>query len=321
MKKILYSLIAILAMVMSSCSNDDIEVTTVSNITFELNPETVVSGLFEHHAGDLKALNKGTTLHVSLYIYDKDGKLVRKDGDTFAAYTQIMTSTQELETGSYTAVAITHITGEKDYWTFSDEENLNEFRIKDNNIVGGKSKILGIKVIDFTVDKDPRTVKIDIENAGAVAFVQMLNWNKYSNVTNYYLAGKQACDYVSFSNNKDIYYSLRSKDVYSYFLAYWNYNSESSSGIGYFFTFPIKKASMRFGAKTTDGKFIEIGNQLIDDIKIGETYWILYDFDTNEATWYDQTPSNQSMSNSKATDNITSDLHIKYSDEGVISFR
>ena len=41
MKKILYSLIAILAMVMSSCSNDDIEVIKTGGVTVNVNTQGV----------------------------------------------------------------------------------------------------------------------------------------------------------------------------------------------------------------------------------------------------------------------------------------
>ena len=41
MKKILYSLIAVLAMVMSSCSNDDIEVFKTGGVTVNVNTQSV----------------------------------------------------------------------------------------------------------------------------------------------------------------------------------------------------------------------------------------------------------------------------------------
>ena len=41
MKKILYSLIAVLAMVMSSCSNDDIEIIKTGGVTFNVSTQGV----------------------------------------------------------------------------------------------------------------------------------------------------------------------------------------------------------------------------------------------------------------------------------------
>lgn len=323
MKKILYSLIAVLAMVMSSCSNDDIEITTVSNVTFKLNPETVVSGLVEQKAGDLKSLYSGTALHVSLYIYDKEGKLVSNDEEICYSYTQIMTSIQELKVGNYTAIATTHITGDNNYWTFSGIENLNEFKIIDNGYTGGKNKILGVSIFDFQVDKMPSTVDVDIKNAGAVALVQLYNWNNKLNLTKYYLSAKQACESVSFSNNKNIYYSLKNLDSYKYNIAAWNYNSNYSLATSYVFIFPTENASMHFKGITITGRDTLIGKELVGDIIVGDTYWIYYDFYTDETKWYsyNKTSSNQSMSEYKAMAKSANNSRIRYSEEGELSFK
>ena len=64
MKKILYSLIAVLAMVMSSCSNDDIEV--LHSVNIKVNPSKVISTFtYEYQPGELESFPDGYKLRCS----------------------------------------------------------------------------------------------------------------------------------------------------------------------------------------------------------------------------------------------------------------
>ena len=63
MKKILYSLIAVLAMVMSSCSNDDIEIIKTGGVTFNVSTQGVYDD-FEVSDEDINigiSIKKGNT--------------------------------------------------------------------------------------------------------------------------------------------------------------------------------------------------------------------------------------------------------------------
>lgn len=290
-KYILLSAIAIAA-VFTSCSNDEVEVSKA--ITFKLNPATVVSNLYERNAGDLTALTRGSKLIVTLFVYDENGALVNKTDNEFSAYTHMMNADVYLPAGKYTAVATTHVTSNVDYWTFNGTEQLSTFQIKDNGYIGGKDKILGLSIKSFVIDNESETFNINIENAGAVAFVWFKNWNKYTNVKEYSLRGKQACDYVSFDNygNKD--YSIRSESTYKFYKVLFEYDSDYSGGVAYFFTFPIRNASFRFYAETTDGQDVAMSQEFVDNVNQGESYAFVYEFvsgGTDEASWYDMTPS------------------------------
>ena len=288
MKKALFALIA-LAGIFSSCTNDDITISRA--ITFKVNPATVVENLYERNAGDLTSLSSGAKLQVTLYIYDEKGILVNKVNNEYSAYTHMMTSDIDLSSGSYTAVATSYVTSSVDYWTFSGQDQLSTFKITDNGYIGGKSKILGLTIKNFVIGNDSETININIENAGAVGLVYLYQWNKYNNVLNYRLMGKQACDYISFDNNGSKDYSIKSESSYRYILYKHTYDSNYSGGFGYFFTFPIKNASLAFYAETTDNELVQMAT-FNDDVNIGETYEFLYDFDEDKAYWYDMTKSN-----------------------------
>ena len=294
MKKYISLMAIAIVAIISSCSNE--EVTISKNITFKVNPATVVENLYERNAGDLTSLNSSSKLIVSLFIYDENGVLVSETSNQYSAYTHIMTTDVYLPSEkSYTAVATSHVTSSVDYWTFSGTDQLSSFKITDNNYVGGKNKILGLTIKKFSVGDNPETVNIDIKNAGSVGLVTFYQWNKYNNVSKYALLGKQACDYVSFDNQGTQDYSLRSKSTYDFIKISFDYDSNYSGASNYFFTFPIKNASFSFSALTTDNEWISMAT-FLDDVNIGESYWMVYDFETDEAHWYDMT-KNSSQSN------------------------
>lgn len=291
MKKIIFELFALVGII-SSCTNDDI---TISNsITFKVNPQTVVDNLYEYKAGDLTSLGSSYKLNVSLFIYNSEGILVDKVSDQYSAYTHMMTANIDLPADSYTAVAETHVSGDVEFWNIEGTEHLSTFKITDNEYIGGKSKILGLSIRKFNIEDDAKTIDIDVENAGAVACVRFSNWNKYTNVKTYALMGKQSCDYITFDTNGNNDYSLRSSSSYTYYKYLQNYNSNYSGSFGYFFTFPIKNASFRFYAETTNKESVPIGPEFVDDVKKGASYLFQYvcnDEGDDKAYWFDMTDS------------------------------
>lgn len=294
MKKYLAIFAVLFTVILSSCSNDDIPANR--SVTFKLNPATVVDKLYEMNAGDLTSLSSGATLNVDLYVYDESGTLVERDNQSFNAYTHIMTSNLDLSNGEYTVVAISHVSSSVEFWGFEGVENLSTLKITDNGYIGGKSKILGLTVEKVYVTDGENTFNIDIQNAGAVACVAIINWNRYTNVKSFGLAGKQSCDYITTNNYGDVEYSLKSKSDYGFYKVKFDYNSNQTGAMAYFFTFPIKNAAMKFFAETTGGSTNYLGANLVDDINLGDSYLIGYDVTSEETEWYDMTPSRSSQS-------------------------
>lgn len=326
MKKTLLALIAFVG-IFSSCNNDDITISR--SFTFKVNPTTVVDNLFEAKAGDLTSLTGDNKLIVSLYIYNEKGELVSKTSDKYSAYTQMMTKDIDLPSGqNYTAVATTHVTSNVNFWVFSGEEQLSTFKIKDNGYIGGKSKILGLSVVKFTAGNQNETININVENAGAVAWVWFKSWNNSNytslNINEYALMSKKSCDYISFDNSGNKDYSLESENTYNFFMAKFEYDSSYSGASAYFFTFPIKNASFRFYA-IKNNEYYYMGEELVDDIILGHSYAFMYDFDEDKATAGDVTPESSRsnpQSNILEKFKILRNEHINYNyEEGSISIR
>lgn len=294
MKKNIFLFVITFAAILSSCKNEDITISR--NITFKVNPATVVDRLYEIKAGDLTALTSGSKLQVSLLIYDDKGILVNKVSNEYSAYTHMMTTDIYLAPGNYTAVATSHVSSNVEFWSFSGLEQLSTFKITDEGRIGGKSKILGLSIMKFVVGDKTETFNINIENAGAVAAVSFYKWNKYNNVKVYSLMGKQSCDYLSFNNQGSKDYSIKSESKYTFYKAKAEYDSKITSPYIYFFTFPINNASFRFYAETTDDQLIPMGKEFVDNIKQGWSYLFEYDFENDESNWYYWTPEDFSNS-------------------------
>lgn len=287
MKKYFAIFAALSAVILSSCSNDDIPVS--HSITFKLNPSTVVDKLYEWSAGDLTSLTSDRILNVELYIYDQSGELVCHDSQDFNSYTHIMTSHLELGNGTYTAVAVSHVSGDVDFWDFDGMSNLNTLKITDNGYIGGESKILGLTAKKIQVSDGNKTFNIDIENAGAVICIHITNWNRYSDAAYFGLISKQSCDYLTMDSNGEAEYSLESKSSYAYYMLRFAYNSEYVGIYSYSFSFPIRNAAMKFFIESTDNTRYYLGNEFVKTLSYGGSYLVEYDVTNETTSWTDVT--------------------------------
>jgi hypothetical protein len=284
----------IFAVILSSCSNDDIPVG--QSITFKVNPSTVVSSLLEFSPGDLSSIDSDENLYVSLYIYNEAGALVSSEVQKFKDYTHIMNSVQSIEAGEYTVVASTQIIDDEDfkYWEITGIDNLSTFNVKDKGYIGGSAKILGLSAQKINVTSSTKEVSINVECAGAVALVQMLNWNRYSNISDYGLVANKSCDDVTLDYDGGLNYSVKSKSSYSYWLVKWNYNSAYSGAYSYTFMFPYTNINLAFVAVTTSGSNEYLGDECTGNIEKNHTYWFAYDVQEEETYWSDATNWDQS---------------------------
>lgn len=292
MKKYIALFAALLALVVSSCSNDDLVVD--QSITFKVNPSTVVSPFtdIELVAGLISSVKDYQKLHVYLYIYDETGNLVASDEQAFSDYTHIMTSVQKLRHGNYTVVTLTTIINNEGdrFWTISGTDRLSTFTVKDNGYIGFTAKILGLSTKKVTVTETTKELSFDVECAGAVALVALQNYNTYTNIENLGVLSTQKCDEVKLDNNANMNYTFQIKSTYGWWLAKWPFETEDNLVLGYFFMFPHKDVKMTFAAETPDS-FVSVGTTCTTTIQKNHAYWFTYDFEDDETIWFDFTES------------------------------
>lgn len=289
MKKNLAIFAVLFTVILSSCSNDDIPVG--QSITIKINPSTVVSSLVEYTAGDLSSIDSDETLYVSLYIYNEAGNLVASEVQEFSDYTHIMNSVQNIGAGEYTIVASTHIVNDSGlkYWDFTGQDNLSTFTVTDEGYIGGSAKILGLTAKQVSVTSSMKEISLDVECAGAVALVQVMNWNRYSNVSTFGLMANKSCDNVTFDYSGSLNYSIETESDYNYWMVKWDYDSNYSGAYGYTFMFPYTNINMSFVAYTSSNSRNYLGEPCNGNIEVGHTYWFAYDVTDEETYWSDET--------------------------------
>lgn len=304
MKKYLAIFTVLFAVILSSCSNDDIPVN--QSITFKVNPSTVVNSFNEYDAGELTVFPTGFLLRVRLLIYNETGKLVSSDVQTFGDYSHIMSSSQNLEEGNYTVVTTTDvITTEDDQfaWILSGEENLTSLTMTKTEYVRRQWGILGMETTQINITSYTKDVNIDVKPAGALAIVFYNNWNAYSDVLRYKLNSNKVADNLMLDSNGLPQYSVKSSNNTDYRISLFTWDSNYSGAYDYIFLFPMRNAILQFKCECDDDKTYLLGEPTKIDIEKGKEYLFAIDVESDEAEWYDITPTSSSSSMEKASIN------------------
>lgn len=290
--KNLLSLFAVLfAVMLSSCSNDDIPVN--QSITFKINPSTVISDFAEFNPGELTSMPSSLLLRVRLLIYNDKGTLVASDTQTFKDYSHIMSSTQALEEGAYTVVTITDVKASDDElnWTLSNQESLNTLKLTKSKYIRYQYGLLGLETKKVNITSSTKTISIDVKPAGALAIVFYLNWNQYSNVTRYKLLTKKISDELTLNSDGTPLYSITSSSDFNYRISLADWDSNYEHAYRYVFLFPMQNVHFQFACETNDEKQYYLGESAIIDIEKGKEYLFAIDIATQETTWEESTSS------------------------------
>lgn len=287
MKKCILILAAIMAVVLSSCSNEDI--TVKKSITFKVNPNTVISGFKEYNPGDLTVIDSSFELRVQLLIYNENDQLVTKDVQYFNDYAHIMTSTLELNDGEqYKAIAITDIiqrSEDFEYWTVSDKESLKTLRISNTGYIGSQYNILGIANQDIIVS-GTNQINIDVQPAGSLMIVVYDGIKYWSDVSEYQLGINRNADYVTFETSGNPEWNINASSNFDWRIsnitvADWADSPEITTIYDYVFSLPYGNTNVRFEALVSSGW---LGLTTADSINLGRgsEYFIYCDIENQE---------------------------------------
>lgn len=284
MKKIIYFLAIVLAAITTSCNNDEIVIK--KNITFKINPSTVVSDFVEHYAGALTTIGDSYKLRVHLLAYDQDDKLVSEDVQYFSDYTHMMTSSLSLENGQYTIVVITDIRKDDgfEYWTLSNYEKLSTTTLTNNGYIG-QYTLLGLTSKQIVIDETVSEQKIDVKPAGAIIYYSINNWNAYSDILTYELRNTKSAVGLTLNENGEPEYSVQSSYDYDWRSIRVEYDSNYSGFHGYYFSIPMKGVKYSFVCGDVNDDWWYMGDDVVIDIKQGCQYEFILDVETNTSTF------------------------------------
>ena len=106
MKKIIYCLAALFAVVLASCSNDDIEVAQTGGLTLTVNTQAAYDQF--NTTDDVRDMlrTNTNTLHVMTFVYDTKGNLVTSKEQDQNTFNTVQFDLGSVPNGEYTVLTI-----------------------------------------------------------------------------------------------------------------------------------------------------------------------------------------------------------------------
>lgn len=317
MKKYLEILTVLIAVILSSCSNDDIPVSY--STVFKVDPSTVISSYIEYNAGDLTSLGSDYQIRIRLLVYDKDGVLVTSGESYSPDYTHIQTFTFNLTEGEYTTVAITDVVGKtssaiSEIYTLSGQERLNTTQITETTkYIAYQRGILGLTVNSQYIDSATSDINIDVEPAGCLIVYHIDDWNscldfedpetgKALDAACFELWANQYSSDLTLNSMGEPTYSTKSSSDYDWRWLSHDRNSKYAGGYGYIFKFPMKKVKLQWVTQTQNGTVYSWGDSAVVDLEAGKEYFFELDVPNDEALW-------KVFNNSKASQTAIQKYH------------
>ncbi|MBR1514439.1 MAG: hypothetical protein IJ622_09135 [Bacteroidales bacterium] len=306
MKKYVIVCLAVVAILLASCKNEDISISR--EVFFEVKPYGTIQEFVKHqvYEDDLETFSTGDKLRVNLFVYDSKGVLTASETKYVDDYRSTMNSTFDLADGVYTVVATSDVTTMSggdvsfEYWEFSGTNNLSELKIKDAGYMGWDDKILGVSYEQITVASGKTNYSIDLEPAGALVVIQHNGIHTFNDVVSYELEVNKSSDYCSFGNggfqpviNESATYNWRLSN-----LVVGNYSGNNI--YSYKFVLPLGKTDFVWVAYLEEGYLLLDETHNILDIKQGKMYNCVFNIPELSCEFYE-------FGNAKAL-NFASDL-------------
>lgn len=172
MKKILYSLIAVLAMVMSSCSNDDIEIVKTGGVIVNVNTQGVYNefGISDDISDLIRDDEYG--IKVFSFLYDENGNLLDKKDALQFDYNTVSFTYEKLAQGNYTLLLIETLvdgsTGESSYWKLENVEKLSEIRVAQMRNEVKFPYVLGVCTEQISIDEKNKILSFTPHGIGSM---------------------------------------------------------------------------------------------------------------------------------------------------------
>lgn len=286
MKKILYFLIAVVAMVVSSCSNDDIEITRA--ISVKVNPSGVIAPFtYEIKAGELESFSTDYKLRIHTFAYNEKGILVAEDVQYLKNYASIANSNLNLEKGTYTIAAVTDVVKmdganiKTEYWKISGTEKLSTTKITDAGLIGGKYKMLGVDIQKMTLGDSKNECILNPQSVGALCLVEWYNIHTFPFVEQYSLDMSKACEFLQFNELGGYEISEKNENgAFKWRLIFLNLSIFTSLNYfyDYYFVLPMKNVKFKY-TYTQNGSKNDVFNEDPASVSFeaGGEYWFALD--------------------------------------------
>lgn len=295
MKNYMIMCMAVLAIMLSSCKNEDISISR--EVTINVNPYTVVKDFakYEYNPGDFSTVwwyDLGDRLRVQLFVYDSKGNLVESEVSYLENYSSTMNVRCNLAGGSYSVIAVTDEVGlagtqvTDEYWFTTGTERLSYLKVAPNpDWSDGGFKKLGITSQSILVDASHSTFTVDVKPAGAMIQSWIYNIHGFSDVMEYSL----------WMNRKNGNFSFDEAGQYSVGYEQVNYTRclrldepkdyTASNIYSYNFIVPYGNTGFRWEVVLDDNNLYTFLQEEYVNIQAGKSYGCILDIDGSNSTF------------------------------------
>ena len=183
MKKILFSLIAVLGL-FSACSNDDIEIQSTNATTITVDTKSVYDsyGSTQSIAERFLAEGKDYALGVFTYVYDAEGKLAASKKDYINNFKNLVSNKFNLPYGEYTVITlqtlVTKDTHKMESYEMAGEEKLSTLEIKATSNFIFWYEAVGMASKKVTIDEKSLTHNMVNAAIGSRVDCEFYNFDK-----------------------------------------------------------------------------------------------------------------------------------------------
>ena len=288
MKKYILSMVVALVAILSSCSNDDITITT--SYTFNVNASGVVSPFFEAQSGELEKYEDASEkVRIRLLVYNANGELVAKESNCYSNYNTQLKASKLLAAGNYTVIGISDVvymsgnSVETEFWKLSGESKLSELKIIDGGMIGLEAKVLGLAKYSLTVgDNQSSSLNVDLQPAGALLYCFVWNPEGWvvgeASVNQWELYSNKIQEGLSFdaSGNYSVLEEYDPEDTYRLALLdaanVYTYNGTLKLNYTFTYVLPMNNLAVKFRARTTEDTTGTVGTGITLNLKAGDEY-------------------------------------------------
>lgn len=188
MKKILFALVALLTIFFSSCSNDEIQISTTLRdykLTYNISTQGVYDEFGITNSLKEKFLSDNVTIGVYTYIYDQNENLIASDSTYSKTFGQVSQSF-DLKEGTYTTVTLEMMVDENlgnssESWVIVGQDKLSTIEVCQRVDQAYWYSAIGAYTNTVEVTKNGNNINITPKAVGSIINTRVLRFNKTNN--------------------------------------------------------------------------------------------------------------------------------------------
>ena len=186
MKRILFGALALTTLLVMSCKNDDIEITTVGSLhslTANINTQNVYDEF--DLTSEIREIMRVQDLSIGIFtfLYDSNGKLIAEKASQQLTFNNTAVNFDDLLEGSYTLVTVETLVdpdldNQAPCWSFKGTEKLSTLQILQDSYEIYYPFVLGVSTSEVAINNGDKSISITPKAIGSLMEFRFLNFDK-----------------------------------------------------------------------------------------------------------------------------------------------